>query len=172
GRIVDSAGAVAPGVAVRVTNIQTNVVTKAASDSQGNYEARNLIPGQYRMAVEAKGFKRYERGPIEVRVGDVLTIDIGLELGVVTQTVVVTTEAPLVEAAGASVGQVVDTRRLEDLPMPSSAAMYLTQLVPGITQTTPPDGNWQINQPANMSNFSTYGSGTQTSAYSVDGVPN
>ncbi len=171
GRIVDSAGAVVPGVAVRVTNIQTNVVANAASDSQGNYEARNLIPGQYRVLVEAKGFKRYERGPIEVRVGDVLTVDVALELGAITQTVLVSTEAPLVEAASASVGQVVDTRRLEDLPMPSSAAMYLTQLVPGITQTTPPDGNWQINQPGNMSNFSTYGAGTQTSAYTLDGAP-
>lgn len=46
GRVVDAGGAVVPGASIRVTNVQTNVVTNAASDSQGNYEARNLIPGQ------------------------------------------------------------------------------------------------------------------------------
>jgi hypothetical protein len=47
------------------------VVASTVSDSQGNYEARNLIPGRYSIVVEMKGFKRYQRGPIEVRVGDV-----------------------------------------------------------------------------------------------------
>lgn len=172
GRIVDSGGAVVPGVAIRLTDINTNVATNAASDSQGNYEARNLVPSQYRLVAEVKGFKRYERGPIEVRVGDVLTVNVALELGVVSETVLVTTEAPLVNTATAGVGQVVDMQRLRDLPMPSSAAMYLTQLVPGVIQTTPPSGNWQINQPGNMSNFSTDGAGTQTSAYTLNGVPN
>src|SRR5690349_9294556 len=82
GRIADSAGAVIPGAGIRVTNIETNVAVNAASDSRGNYEARNLIPGQYRIVVEMKGFKRYQRGPLEVRVGDVLAVDVGLELGV------------------------------------------------------------------------------------------
>ena len=56
--------------------------------------------------------------------------------------------------------------------MPSSNATYLIQLAPGIVQTTPPTGNWQINQPGNMSNFSTHGTATQTSEFTVDGAPN
>ncbi len=172
GRVVDSAAAVVAGVSIRVTNIETGVVTIGNSDSAGNYEARNLVPGQYTLAAETKGFKRYQRGPVEVRVGDVLTIDIALELGEVTDSVTVTTETPLVEAANSSLSQIVDKHRLEDLPMPSSAAMYLTQLIPGIVQTTPPSGNWQINQPGNMSNFGTYGTATQTSEYTLNGVPN
>jgi hypothetical protein len=172
GRVVDSTGAVIPGAGIKVTNIDTNVVTNAASDSQGNYQARNLIPGRYELVVETKGFKGYRRGPLEVRVGDILTVDIRMELGVISESIMVTSEAPLLEAASASQGQVVDQRRLEDLPMPSSAAMYLTQLIPGIIQTTPPSGNWQINQAGNMSNFSTNGTATQTSEYTLNGVPN
>src|ERR1700681_4456959 len=74
GRVMDSAGAVVPGVSVRVKNTESNVETDVNSDSQGNYEARNLVPGLYQVAAETRGFKRYLRGPIEVRVGDVLTV--------------------------------------------------------------------------------------------------
>ena len=119
GRVVDSGGAVVPGTGIRVKNIETNVVTDATSDSQGNYEARNLIPGSYEVAAEMKGFKHYQRGPIEVRVGDVLAVDIGLELGVVSENVMVTTEAPLLESASASLGQVIDRRRLLASPCPA-----------------------------------------------------
>src|ERR1700680_3385 len=70
-RVVDAAGAVVPGASVHVKNIETNVETDVNTDSQGNYEARNLIPGQYEVGTEIRGFKRYRRGPIEVRVGDV-----------------------------------------------------------------------------------------------------
>ncbi len=96
GRIVDSAGAVVPGASIRVTNVDTNVATTTASDSAGNYEARNLIPGLYNIVAESNGFKRYQRGPIELRVGDILTIDVALELGAVTDSITVTSEAPLI----------------------------------------------------------------------------
>ena len=71
GRVVDSAGAIVPGASIRANNIESNLVTNATSDSQGNFEARDLIPGQYELVVEMKGFRRYQRGPIEVRLGDV-----------------------------------------------------------------------------------------------------
>jgi len=72
GRITDSAGALVPNASVRVANVDTNVATHTASNAEGNYELANLNPGQYRVVVELTGFKRYERGPLEVRVGDVL----------------------------------------------------------------------------------------------------
>ena len=172
GRVVDSAGAVVPGVSVRVRNTETNVETSVNSDSQGNYEARNLVPGQYQVVAETRGFKRYQRGPIEVRVGDVLTVDIGLVIGDVSESVLVTDQAPLLEAATASLGQVVDRRRLIDLSMPASNVSYLIQLAPGIISATPPTGNWQLNATSTQANFSTNGSGVQTSQFTVDGIPN
>ena len=65
--MADSSGALVPGANVRVKNTETNLETDINSDSQGNYEARNLIPGQYEVVVETPGFKRYRRAPIEVR---------------------------------------------------------------------------------------------------------
>ncbi len=153
GRVVDSAGAIVPGAGIRARNIESNLVTNATSDSQGNYEARNLIPGQYELVIEMKGFKRYQRGPIEVRLGDVLTVDIAMELGAVSDSITVTEEAPLLESASASVGQVVDRKRLLDLPIPSSNPTYLIQVVPGIMTNTAPSGNWQVNQTGASSAF-------------------
>ncbi len=172
GRIVDSGGAVVPAASIRVTNIATNVVTNAGSDSQGNYEARNLIPGHYKLAVAMQGFKGYERGPIEVRVDDVLTVDVALQLGVLSEKVTVTAEGPLLEAANPNVGQVIDNRRLEDLPMPGSSALYLVEMAPGIVSATSPIAPWQNNSPQGSSNFVVNGSPVATSQFMVDGAPN
>jgi hypothetical protein len=172
GRVVDASGAVVPNANVSVENTGTNVATALTSDSQGNYDALNLIPGQYQVMAERPGFKRYQRGPIEVRVGDVLTIDINLEIGSATESVRVTAETPLLEAATASLGQVIDRRRLIDLSMPASNVSYLIQLAPGIISKTAPTGNWQLNTTSTQANFSTNGSGVLTSQFTVDGIPN
>src|SRR5512140_753099 len=76
GRVVDSAAALVPGTSVRVVNIETNVATTTTTNAEGNFEILNLNPGQYKIIAEIQGFKRTERGPVEVRVGDALTIDI------------------------------------------------------------------------------------------------
>ena len=172
GRVVDSAGAVVPGATVRVTNVETNVVTSTASESAGNYEARNLIPGQYKLVVAMQGFKTYSRGPFEVRVGDALTIDVNLELGVVAENVTVTAEVPLLEAANADLGQVVESRRMRDLPMPFSNPMYLIQLTAGIISTTAPNANWATNQPEGISGFTANGTTTSGNQFTIDGTPN
>jgi hypothetical protein len=172
GRVVDSGGAVVPGAAVRLTNIATNVVTATASDSAGNFDARNLIPGQYRLVVEVQGFKTYERGPFDVRVGDVRTVDVSLQLGVVTENVTVTADVPLLEASNASLGQVVENRRLRDLPLPYANPLYLIQLTAGIVHTTAPNANWAINQPEGISNFSANGSPISGNEFTVDGMGN
>ncbi len=87
GRVTDSAGALVPGVTVRVIHESTNVATATASNAEGNYEALNLNPGRYRLVAELSGFKRYERGPIEVRVGDVLNVLVEMEIGTLTESV-------------------------------------------------------------------------------------
>ena len=170
--MVDSTGAVVANAIVRVENTGTNVETAVTSGSQGDYDALNLIPGQYLVTAEKSGFKRYQRGPIEVRVGDVLTIDIGLELGAPTENITVTGETPLLEAATADIGQVIDRRRLVDLSMPASNVSYLIQLAPGVISTAPPTQGWQLNGTSTQANFSSNGSGVQTSQFTVDGVPN
>lgn len=172
GRVMDSAGALVPGASIRVTNIETNVVTATTSNAEGNYEVANLIPGQYRIVVESKGFKRYERGPLELRVGDVLNVEISLELGPVAETVTITAEAPLLESASANMGQVIDNRRILDLPLPGASPMYLTQLAPGMVSTNPPTHGWLPHAVDAVSNVATDGTRTRSSEFTLDGIPN
>ena len=169
GRVTDSADAVVPGATVRAVQVETNVVTSTVSNSEGNFELLNLVPGQYRLIVELQGFKRHQRGPLEVRLGDVLSIPVALELGAMAESVTVTAEAPLLESASATVSQVIETRRIESLPIPGGNINYLVQLTAGITLTASPNYGW-LPQNAGFSGFGVGGGGS--SEFQLDGIPN
>ncbi len=172
GRVADSAGAVVPGASVKVIHVETGVETLASTNEEGYYEAANLNPGPYRVVAEMKGFKRYERVGVEVRVGDVLDIPITLELGQVSETVTVTAEAPLLESTNADVGQVVDSRQVEDLPLPGGSVAYLMQLTPGVISTNPPTHGWLPQAVDAQSAMAVSGTRTRASEFSLDGIPN
>src|SRR5437762_13535883 len=154
GRVTDSSGAVVPGASVKTINIQTNVETSTKSTSEGVFDLQNLIPGQYRLAVEVEGFKHYAQGPMELRVGDTLSLMVALQIGAQTESVTVTTEASLLESASAATGQVVDLRRLESLPLPASNPIVTTMLAVNMTMLTSPtstytpDANNQVTNTA------------------------
>lgn len=161
-----------PGAAVRVVNVETNVTTNTTSNPEGNYEVLNLNPGQYRIEAEMQGFKRYERSSVELRVGDVLKIDIPLELGAVAESVTVTEEAPVLESTNADLGQVIDNRRIQDLPLPGGSPMYLIQLTPGVISTNPPTHGWLPHATDSTSNMASSGTRTRSSEFTLDGIPN
>jgi hypothetical protein len=171
GRVHDSAEAVVPSASVQVRNVDTNVVITVQSNAEGNYEAPDLNPGNYRISVEMTGFKRYDRGPIELHVGDVLSVDVALELGAVSETVVVTSAAPVLESANASLGQVVNHRELEDLPLPAGSPMYLLQMTPGMFATTAPTAPWLPNAVDSVSGMGGSGVRARNSEFSLDGTP-
>lgn len=90
GTITDTTGAVVPGVSVSVTNVNTGVTLTAVSNSTGYYRVENLIPGQYTVAAEAKGFEKALRTAFTLEVAQAASIDLVLQVGSVTQTVEVT----------------------------------------------------------------------------------
>ncbi len=172
GRITDAAGALVPGASIRAVQAGTNLAVTTTSNQEGNFELANLPPGTYQITAELAGFKRYERGPIEVRVGDVLRIDISMEVGAVTENITVTAEAPLLEASSAGMGQVIDNRRITDLPLPGASSVYLTQLTPGVISTNPPTHGWLPQAVDSVSNIAVSGTRTRSSEFVLDGAPN
>jgi hypothetical protein len=136
GRVTDSSGAVVPGAAVRVTNPETNIAVSATTNAQGAYDLPYLLPGVYTLAAEFPGFKKYERDGIAVRVNDQLTIDLALQPGSVSETVTVTAETPILEEA-AALGQVVDSKRITELPLSGGNAYTLTVLTTGVMNFAP-----------------------------------
>jgi hypothetical protein len=171
GRIADPSGASVAQATVRVTNLDTSVVTEGQTNSDGNYEFRQVIPGRYRVEVQAKGFKSFIREPVEVRVAVVVTLDVGLELGSSSQSITVTSEAPLLESSTATVGTVLDNRRITDLPRFGDSVISELQLSPGVAQTYPPTYYWTPNDLGSTSQFTVAGATTGYTLITLDGNP-
>src|SRR2546426_116643 len=112
GRVTDPSGAVISGATVRAINTATNVSSPASANQTGDYQLPFLLPGTYTVMVEAHGFKKWIREGVGVQVNDRVTLNVSLEIGSATESVHVTAEASLVDAASASLGTVVDQRRV------------------------------------------------------------
>ncbi len=176
GRVTDSTGAVVPGVHVKATNQATNVSATAVTNADGNYQIRFLNPGMYAVDVSLTGFKTFERRNIELRINDRLGLDVVLEVGDVSEKMAVTAETPLLEVASANVGQVIDTRRITELPIPHGSVRSLFFLLGGVTLA---GGGYSTaekfqdpSRPASSSWLTINGSPVGTTEFSLDGVPN
>src|SRR5262245_40227278 len=171
GRITDETGAVIAGVEIRVTNRDTGAPAATHSNGTGNYTIPYLLPGIYDLTAEIPGFKKVERRHVEVRLGDLLNLDIALQLGDRAESVTVSAAAPLLESATVSLGQVVDQRRLTELPIQAGNAEELVLLTPGVVNTTNLKARKaSFNNAA--SQFSTDGGAQFSNEYTIDGVPN
>ena len=158
GRVTEVAGASVANAKVTVTNTGTGVASNTITDANGDYQALYLIPGSYSVTVEASGFKKVIRNNIEMRVGDRVVLDLALEVGALQEVVNITAETPLLEAASASAGQVIDQRRIAELPLSDGNPFVLSRLAPGIAYT----GDLKFSRP-----FDNAG----TSAVVADGAP-
>lgn len=84
--------------------------------------------------MEQTGFKRFSRPSVQVRVSEAVELNIPMELGAVTETVEVTDQTPLLDTAGSSLGQVIDTRRVLELPVAAGNPLELALLTPGLVE--------------------------------------
>ena len=154
GRVTDSTGAVIVGAKVDATNIATGVHYAGSTNGEGDYLLPFLIPGTYTVTAEMSGFKSYSRSGIGVRQSDRITVDITMEVGSATERLSVTAEVPLVDTSTASMGQVVDSRTILDLPTKDSMVLVLATMVPGVTftpQTTAYIRPFDTGSPSSMS---------------------
>ena len=170
GRVLDATGAVLPNVDVHAANTATSTVATARTNASGIYNFPFLTPGVYALSVEAPGFKKLERPGIELRVNDVLNIDLQLQVGNATQSVEVTAAAPLIESETASEGQVVEQQRIQNLPLQAGNAAEMTLFAPGVVNTTNLRARKTSFNSAS-SQFLTDGNQLYSNEYEIDGVP-
>ncbi len=170
GLVTDTNGASVRGARVIVTNSATNVSRSTTTNEEGSYTVLYLAPGNYDVAVEAQGFKRLTQQGIEVRVNDQLRLDFKLEVGAVQEAVSVTANAPLLETVSASTGQVIDDRRISELPLSDGNPFVLSRLVPGVAYT----GDLKFSRPFdNAGTSSIVADGAPgANGFSLDGSPN
>lgn len=132
GAVVDSSGGLVQSAQLTLTNEDTGLALKGATTSSGRYVFAPLQPGRYRITVESAGFKRSERRGLLVQVGERLGVDVTLEVGAVSETINVSEESPLLQTTNANLGQVIDQKKILELPLPGRDTLRLVQLAPGV----------------------------------------
>ncbi len=132
GIVKDSSGAVVPNVEVTATNTGTNAAYKATSDAVGAYSIRALPIGVYKLSAEMSGFKRFEARGIRVQVNEIERVDVVLSVGETVETVTVSAQVVTVDTQTPTLKQVVDLRRIAELPLNGRDPTQLMRLVVGV----------------------------------------
>ncbi|MCU1261490.1 MAG: hypothetical protein JWO80_4375 [Bryobacterales bacterium] len=169
GRILDTQDAVVVGARVTATNRESGVATSAGTNNAGAFRLPFLLPGTYRLTAEMAGFRTYSQSDLELRVADSLDLTLRLEVGSVSETVDVKGGAPLLDTAGSSVGDVIDVRRLSELPQRGGNPLELERLSPGVANTTTLR-IMKLSSPDATSANTVNGSGNDQTQYNIDGV--
>jgi hypothetical protein len=170
GRVLDSGGAPVPNAKLRVTNTATRETRDVVTDSHGDYVVPVLNPGLYFIRAEAQGFKTAVREGFELTVGQTATLDLQLELGSMTTSVVVAAEAPLVEDANGDRGSLIDEQSVKEYPLNSRNPFMLAMLTPGVNF----DGELTYQRPFDngaIANWTVNGA-SQRMEFLIDGAPN
>ncbi|WP_031500808.1 TonB-dependent receptor [Bryobacter aggregatus] len=170
GEVKDSAGASIVGAKVTLLEESTGVSRSTLTSSAGEYVFANINPDTYTVMVEQPGFKKIERKGLIVGTQQSITVDIKLEVGDVTQSVMVTEESPLLETASASQGQVVDRQKLIDLPNLGRNPFMMSRLSPTVAQVGNPAYNRMQDQ-SGSSQITINGGPVRGNNYLVDGIP-
>ncbi|MDP3716751.1 MAG: TonB-dependent receptor [Acidobacteriota bacterium] len=169
GAVRDSGGVV-PGVTVTLLNEGNGATRDAVSNEQGQYNFAAVPPGTYTVKAELAGFKTYEQKAIRVAAQQFVTLDIGLEVGQLQETITVTGAAPLIDTSNATGGGVISSQQLSTLPSGGRSAFLFALTLPTVVAS----GDSQFNRQQDQTNASllSLGGGTRRgNNYLVDGVP-
>ena len=174
GEVRDSTGAVVPGATVTVTNQATNATRTTSSNGVGLFDFPALPPGTYRVKSELEGFRTATRD-VELQVQQTARVNFTLELGTLAETATVTGVSPLVETSNATIGTVIENRRIVELPLNGRNYLSLVALSPNVSadfggtggQASTRQGGTRTTQELSIS-----GQRREFNYYTLDGVDN
>src|SRR3989454_8417279 len=132
GTVKDSAGAVLPGVSIKLTNTDTGVTRTVIADEVGRYNAPQLPLGGYEIAAELPGFQTAVRRGVTLTIGREAVVDFSLQVGSVAQEVTVNAEAAMVATTNANLSYLVDDKKIRDLPLNGRNYTQVATLQPGV----------------------------------------
>jgi hypothetical protein len=176
GTVLDATGAVVPGATVTVIEVNTNTKVSTHTDAAGNYVITPLKIGGYTVAVEAQGFKRETRSGIVLQVQDRIRVDFSLEVGSISEAVDVHAQAPVVQTESSSLGDVIGSRQITDLPLNGRDYTQLATLTTGVARITENGGG--INGATSATNgnaggaFAVNGTRGNLNNFMLDGIDN
>jgi outer membrane receptor protein involved in Fe transport len=170
GTVKDQKGAVVAGARVIARNTGTGIERTTQTDTDGNYQIAALPVGTYSVQVEASGFKRQLVSDLSVEVGRTIVRDFALEIGTLEQNVNVVAETPVIETATTSVGQVINQRTVQEIPLNGRHFVDLGLLIPG--SVTPPQNGFLTAPLRGQGSFglNTAGGREDTVNFMINGV--
>ena len=171
GTVTDTSGARIPGAELTLINTGKGERRMAVSDEDGAYRFVNLVTGSYRLEVELPGFQRYVRDQIAVSVDAAIRLDVVMRVGSLEETVQVTEVTPVLQTEGASLGQVVASRSVQELPLNGRNVLNLVSLAPGVVPQGSSEGSLTGKNVFAGGNYQIGGGTSNKSATYFDGVP-
>ncbi len=162
GQVTDPGGAAVPGAKVVARNPATNISHEGVANDQGLYTIPLLPPGEYQVSVEAQGFNKEIRNGLTLQIGDVARFDFSLQVGESRQIVEVQATAPLTQTENASVGDVVDNKKVVEIPLNGRIFWNLALLVPDVVPT--------VTSNSARGGMNVAGFGDASNFYTVDGI--
>ena len=173
GSVSDDSGASVSGASVTLTNTGTGFARAVTTNASGQYVAPAIPTGVYSIAVEKPGFRKLIREGIVLTAADTATINLTLAVGDVKQAIEVTAGAPLLEAQNADVSELIDNRRIIDMPLNGRTFTSLLLLTPGAHAGSSSNlGNGQSYSMRGSTNYSVNGANAQDNSYLIDGMIN
>ena len=163
GSITDPAGAVMPGVKVSATNVATGITYTVTSNNDGAYAFLQLPVGGYTVRVEMTGFKTFETSGIKLDLNQVYSLNVKMEVGTVSQSLVVEANSVQVETTSMQLGTTITGNQIEDFPLNGRNWTQLQQLEPGIVGTSDRFGGMN-------GGYSGNGNQTQQNSFLINGT--
>ncbi|MEO7146012.1 MAG: carboxypeptidase-like regulatory domain-containing protein, partial [Bryobacteraceae bacterium] len=167
GSVHDASGAVIPHAQITVTNEGFGSRWPVTTNDAGEYVVTPLRIGTYTVEVSQPGFQKQRRTGLQLNIQQQLVVDFSLMVGEVSSTVEVTAAAPLLQTESGSVGQVMQTKAIDDLPLNGRNYTFLARLTPGVTQGQPEGRGLNAN-----GWFEANGTRAAQNNYLLDGIDN
>jgi hypothetical protein len=132
GTVTDKSGAIVPNAKVTLQNTATNQTRETTSTSKGTYELVSVLPGMYKLTVQAKGFRTYIQPEVQLQVNLPATANVQLQVGATTETIEVTGEGAQLNTQDASLGHTMGSVAIEQLPLRAENVPLLLSFQPGV----------------------------------------
>ena len=169
GRVTDLQGAVVPGATVSLTHRETNQTRQAVTDAGGGYDFATVAAGTYTVKISKSGFKSVTKENVAVTLNTITRADISVEVGQVSETVIVTADAAPIKTDRAEVSAELTSRPLSELPVPLGRNyQQLFKTLPGFTP--PEDAHSVPSNPSRSMVFNVNGSSRSSNNTRIDGV--
>jgi hypothetical protein len=160
GTVTDPSDAAVAGATVTLKSAGTSELSTVSTSASGVYTFSLLKPGSYTLTVQQQGFKQTVQS-VDIKVGQIVTVDVKLELGETSATIEVTGAAPVLQTEDANIATTFDTQQVQNVPNPGNDITYVAQTAPGVTMNNSTLGGY--------GNFSAFGLPATANLFTING---